>query len=451
MVMFYRLCDWIGKLTGKIIFTPHTYTVGNCAEQIYHGLIRARREQKKLVILYPYELPWRLKFRLPNIELINIESEYRYPLSSSFYIIGRVLITAYFGFFRALSLLVRALFGRHLNDVYRTPAIGTLTLWQPEERMKDFSWDVVEKYDWRRQLETPLQVSIGKQKKISAENLRVQMGLPKDAWFVCLHVRQSGFQGGKDTCFDRNANILNYIDAIEEITSRGGWVVRMGDATMTKLPAMKRVIDYPFTEFKSALMDIYLISECRAYIGMLSGIFDVAVLFQRPMITVNMPIWMWGYPQKRGDIGLFKHIYSKSRNRFLSVREILDEDVLAASSFLPLENEYVFYENTPDELKTVVKEFFDRNDDWVPTALQRQFNELRVRRGREVISKVVYDANNVIPYLRSDVVNMDLVERYRFASRLDSAVGVVGAEFLQKNWEVDETDARHAEQYRCIR
>lgn len=452
MVMFYRLCDWVGKLTGTIIFTPHTYVVGNCAEDIYYGLIQARREHKKLIILYPYELPWRLKFGLPNIELVNIESEYRFPLNKSLYIVGRILITAYFAFFRSLSLLVRLLSGHHLNDLYRTPRIGALTLWQPEEKMASFSWDVVDKYDWRKQLETPLQVSLGKQKKTIAENLRVRMGLPKDTWFACLHVRESGFRDSasfkeNDSYSERNANILNYIGAIKEITSRGGWVIRMGDATMTKLPVMERVIDYPFTEQKSALMDVYLISECRVYIGMMSGIYDVARLFQRPMIMTNMNNWMFTFPIKRGDLGVMKHIYSKSKKRFLTVREWLLEPWAAVSYAHKLGVDYVFYENTPDELRSVVKEFFDRGDEWEPSPLQRQFAELRLHQGREIIGDVMFTANDVYSYYHKSIVNFDLTERYRLASRLDSAIGMLGTEFLQQNWAFDVTDEKLAERW----
>jgi putative glycosyltransferase (TIGR04372 family) len=201
----------------------------------------------------------------------------------------------------------------------------------------------------------------------------------------------------------------------------------MGDATMTKLPVMERVIDYPFTEVKSALMDVYLISECRAYVGTASGIFDVAILFQRPIIVTNMTSWLYPFPQKKGDIGLFKHIYSKSRNRFLLVRDWLAEPVEAQHSLLNFGDDYVFYENNPEELKTVVKEFFDRGEDWEPTPLQRQFNELRVCFGRKLISE---------PILSNDDFS-DMHQRDRLASRLDSAVGMVGAEFLQKNWESD--------------
>jgi len=423
VTMIYRLCDWIGRLTGTIILTPHPYAVGNCAEDIYFGLLKARREQKKLVILFPYELPWRLKFRLTNIELVNVESEYRFPLNNSLYIAGRLLITAYFGFFRALSLLIRLLFGRHLNELYRTPAIGNLTLWKPDARITSFSWDFVAKYNWQSQLAAPLQVSLGKQKKIIAENLRCEMGLPKEAWFVCLHVREGGFHN--DHCTERNANILNYIGAIEEVTSRGGWVVRMGDATMTKLPLMERVIDYPFTKYKSALMDIYLISECRVYIGMMSGIYDVALLFQRPMIMTNMSNWMWTFPIKMGDMGVMKHIYSKSKNRFLSIREWLAEP-FEAMSFMALGNDYKFFENDSQELKAVVREFFERGDNWERSQLQRQFDELRVCNGKKLISESV---------ISNDVFETN--QRYRLASRLDSAVGVLGSEYLQKNWEHD--------------
>lgn len=454
--MLYRLCDWIGKKTGTIILTPHLAAVGNCAEDVYFGLLKARREGKKLVILWPYELPWRLKFRLTNVEVVNVESEYRaISYDNLLCIAGRVLITAYFAFFRTLSLVRRLLFGVHLNNVYRIPIIGESTLWHPEG-VQGFSWDVVNQYDWQKQLETPLKVFIGKKKRLIAERQRRLMGLPEDAWFVCLHVRESGFRDSefykeKDSYDERNANIFNYIGAIEEITSRGGWVVRMGDASMTKLPVMERVIDYPFTDSKSALMDVYLISQCRLYIGMMSGIYDVARLFQRPMIMTNMNNWMWTFPIKRGDLGVAKHIYSKSKKRFLTLREWILEPWGSVSFSHNIGDEYVFYENTPDELRAVVKEFFDRSDDWEPTPLQQQFNDSRVHRGREIISERLFFADNVQPYYRKNVADYDLVERYRLASRLDSAVGMLGAEFLQQNWECDAMNVRLVELYGCVK
>ncbi len=426
MPMLYRLCSWIGKLTGTIILVPHLWCIGDRAEHVYFGLLQARRERKKLFILLPYELPWRLSYHLTNAEVSSVESEYRaFPSSNLPYVVGGVLITICFAFFRTLGFALRRLFGFNLNELYIVPSMGTFTLYQPEDRMPGFSWEVADRYDWRKQLEMPLRISIGKRKRLIAEHWRARMGLPEDAWFVCLHVRESGFYN--DQGFWRNANINNYIGAIEEVTSRGGWVVRMGDATMTKLPVMERVIDYPFTEAKSDLMDVYLISECRAYMGTQSGILSIALMFQRPIILTSMCSWLWLFPLKRGDIGLLKHIYSKSRNRFLSVREWIAEG-FAAVSYGRLGDDYVLYENDAEELKTAIKEFFDRDDNWQPTPLQRQFNELRVREARRLIS----DCGPII----SDVF-YDTHIRYQLASRLDSAVGTLGADFLQKNWERD--------------
>ncbi len=431
--LLYRLCDWIGRRTETIILTPHLSAVGNCAEDVYFGLLKARREGKRLVVLWPYELPWMLRFRLTNVEVVNVESKYRAIAHDSILnVVGRVLLTAYFAVFRALSLVRRFIVGVHLNNVYRIPIIGESTLWNPE-RVGEFSWDVVSQYDWSSQLETPLQVSLTEKKRLSAECQRVLMGLPADAWFVCVHVRESGFHN--DQYSERNANIFNYVGAIEEITSRGGWVVRMGDATMRKLPFMERVIDYPFTRAKSALMDVYLISECRFYLGMISGIYDVARLFQRPIIMTNMAIWMAGFPIRKCDLGVLKHVYSKSRNRFLTTREWLAEPWDSVAYVHKLGDDYIFHENTSEELRAVVKEYFDRREDWEPTPLQRQFNEARVQRGKDLLSEKIYSADDVQLYYRKNVVDYDLVERYRLASRLDSALGMLGAEFLEQNWD----------------
>jgi hypothetical protein len=72
-----------------------------------------------------------------------------------------------------------------------------------------------------------------------------------------------------------------------------------------------------------------------------------------------------------------------------------------------------------------VKEFFDRGDNWQPTPLQNQFNKLRLQYGKKMITDTsfTHDITNTTHY------------RYRLASHLDSALGIVGAEFLQNNFD----------------
>lgn len=438
--MIHRLCDWIGNVTKTIILVPYATRVGNSAEAIYYGLLKASRERKRLAILFPYQLPWPLRLHLSNIELVALESEYRaFAHGSPLYVIGSLLITGYFAFLRAVDLVLHRFTRYHLKNTYTLPDVGETTLWQPKVRMPGFSWEVVAKYDWPKQLRSTVQVSIGKEKRLSAERRRRQMGLPDDAWFVCLHVREPGFHNDYDIATERNANIINYIGAIEEITRRGGWVVRMGDATMTKLPTMERVIDYPFTEAKSDLMDVYLISECSAYIGTMSGILGVAELFQRPIILTNMfSLLFVGMHQKRGDIGLLKHVYSKSKNRFLSVNEWLEVSEHAHALFF-LGNDYLFYENSPEELKTVVKEFFDRSKDWEPTPLQREFNKLRVDFGRRLLSRPLFLDRQISPDRSWYHKHYDIFQRYRFAARVDS-IAVISEDYLRKKWDRDSRE-----------
>ena len=321
------------------------------------------------------------------------------------------------------GLLLRPLrrLGYTLSEFDFYPEVGLTTLWQPQAVMPEFSWDVVARYDWPTELHKQISVYLGPQKKAVAKRERKRMGLPDDAWYVCLHVRESGFH--KDNMVERNATIANYVDAIREITARGGWVVRMGDPTMTRLPPMSKVIDYPFTASKSYAMDLYLISECHFYIGMQSGIYDVAMLFQRPMIITNMASWLYPFPHRSGDIGVLKHIFSRSRQRFLSVREWIAEP-FNATSFSLLGDDYVLHENEPAELRNAVREFLDRNADGEPKPLQREYNELRLSRGRALLEQ---------PIVPKDAF-WDTHQRYRLASRLDSAFGLISDDYLQKNW-----------------
>ena len=93
--------------------------------------------------------------------------------------------------------------------------------------------------------------------------------MPPDAWFVALHVRESGFWKSLDTKFpnNRSADIATYLPAIREITRRGGWVIRVGDAEMGALPPMEHVIDYAHSPAKSDWMDVFLYGGCRFFIG----------------------------------------------------------------------------------------------------------------------------------------------------------------------------------------
>ena len=138
--------------------------------------------------------------------------------------------------------------------------------------------------EWRRQGRSALmQLTQAHTERGKAELRR--MGVPAEAWYVCVHVREPGYtnEGANSPESARNANIALYLAAIEEVTRQGGWVIRIGDASMTPLKPMKRVVDYAVSPFKSDWMDVFLMASCRFMLGTSSGPVVVAEVFGVPV------------------------------------------------------------------------------------------------------------------------------------------------------------------------
>ena len=72
-----------------------------------------------------------------------------------------------------------------------------------------------------------------------------------------------------------------------------------------------KIIDYPFTKFKSSMMDIYLISKCEFFLGA-AGIWDIANLFQKPLLMPNQLAMVYVPPPKKTDLIIYKSVFSKS-------------------------------------------------------------------------------------------------------------------------------------------
>ncbi len=109
-----------------IYMSPIAYGVGNCAEEIYYVLLKARREGKKVILLYPYNLPfWLVKYRLTNRELFKVASEYIYFEKDSLSLHAlRLCVTLVYLPIRVISIWLRDLFGAKLCGSYRFPRIG---------------------------------------------------------------------------------------------------------------------------------------------------------------------------------------------------------------------------------------------------------------------------------------------------------------------------------------
>ena len=188
-------------------------------------------------------------------------------------------------------------------------------------------------------------------------------GMSENDWFICLHVRSSGFhgqmQGGAEDF--RNAPIETYYPLIRSIVAAGGWVVRMGDSSMPPLEMTQcgnsgQLIDYALSASKTSEMDIALCASCRLFVGQSSGLHTVPHAFGRPCCLVNIPFNV-GFPWHVEDVFIPKLYFSMRKNRILTLEEILSSDIVQADNqFLLSAHEVTLLPNSADDITETVTE-----------------------------------------------------------------------------------------------
>jgi len=201
-----------------------------------------------------------------------------------------------------------------------------------------------------------------------------KMGLPKDAWYVTLHARESGYksENKKNTKENfRNSNPLNYLKAIEIITKSGGWVFRMGDASMTPLPKMKNLIDYACSEYKSEMMDIFLAATSKFCIGTPSGFFRIPRYFGVPVILTNCAYLSPYFSLKKGDLFIPRLLKNFQKIPFL-------HHLTSDKEYKP--NKLLLTPNTEEEIYDVTLEMmnkvFQNKKENKETLLQKKFKNI---------------------------------------------------------------------------
>lgn len=207
------------------------------------------------------------------------------------------------------------------------------------------------------------------------------MGLPKDAWFVCLHVREGGFSPIDEALHKhRNATLENTFLAVDNIVRRGGWVIRLGDPSMTQMPSMPNTIDYAHHQLRSPRLDIFLCAQSRFILGNTSGIALVGTVFGVPSALANMiPITAMGYGPS--DICIPKLIWSCSDKYYVGLDKLRSIGLGSAQYYSQyVELNFKVEENTPQDILELTIEMFDSltenyESNTKRTSLQRKFTE----------------------------------------------------------------------------
>jgi len=190
-------------------------------------------------------------------------------------------------------------------------------------------------------------------------------GIPNDAWFASLHVREGGFKKEQGRALQEsglNADCATYIPAIKQVIDRGGWVVRIGDPAMNPLPPMQGFFDYARSGLKSEWMDVFLLGACRFFIGTSSGPAYIPPLFGIPCALTN---WYptGSRPFNSRDIYIPKLFRAGKPSRMLRFEDMftppfgyalhyVDSEIMSLSAV----------SNTSEEICEVAVELLDRLD-----------------------------------------------------------------------------------------
>lgn len=183
-----------------------------------------------------------------------------------------------------------------------------------------------------------------------------KFGINKNNWFVVLHIRDTD-----DTHNFRNSNPLSYVEAIKCIISNGGYVIRIGRNERTKLPKIKGLIDYPFSDIKSDFMDIFLTANCKFFMGTSSGPAAVSQYFNKPLLLVNcLPVAGY-FELKKQDMFLPKILRDKNSKKVINLKRYFNlpiNNYLEDNAFK--KNKIMITDNSVNELKLSALEMINK-------------------------------------------------------------------------------------------
>ena len=211
---------------------------------------------------------------------------------------------------------------------------------------------------WGRR--APLFLLTEKDRRFGEAQLR-QMGLPDGAWFVCVHAREGGYSPIDEALHSfRNMDIEDYALAIQEVTTRGGWCIRMGDATMQPMRPRANAIDYARSEFKSARMDVFLAASCRFFLSCSSGLYSVAAIFGRPAAVINTVPLSAAFVYGLDDLAIPQRI-RLANGRSPSFEEVLATDIANFRLTEEFENRgLTLVRASPEEIRELTIELMER-------------------------------------------------------------------------------------------
>ena len=249
---------------------------------------------------------------------------------------------------------------------------------------------------------------------ILANQFLEKFGLPKNAKFVILNVRDSEYLKAlypyKDWSYHnvRNQDVDNYLLALEEVVKRGYYVFRVGGTPLSKklTTSNPKIIDYTHSNLRNDFLDVYLPAKCDFCISTGSGVDSIVQIFRKPIVLIFMcPIQCRLFYNNKSILMLRPYV-NINENRRLTINEILTPEISKLRTTEDFRSAGInVAENTQEEIRDIVIEMLDslegkKKEDFNDSILQNKFYEKLVKMIDEYNKKYRYKTDNfhMIPH-----------------------------------------------------
>ncbi len=222
-----------------------------------------------------------------------------------------------------------------------------------------------------------------------------KLGVPRNNPYICFHARDDSYlkihqpQINWDYHSYRNADIDNYVLAVEKLVSKGYFAIRMGRFVAKKIKTDNpKIIDYA-AKGGTDFLDMYLSAYCRFFIAGSDGLAEIPTIFRRPVIWIDFIPFSAVHLVARGQLFIPKKLWSLKEKRFLTFDEMFNTEVAKYGRTEYYQKAGIeVINNSPEEILDVAMEMEERlNGAWDETEededLQQRFRRIVGGDGRK--------------------------------------------------------------------
>jgi putative glycosyltransferase (TIGR04372 family) len=321
--------------------------------------------------------------------------------------LGPLLVQKVFLFFFKLRLL----------DYYLIPSLGQETIYNPNKFQRLIQSESTLTSDFYRKAASNF--VIPPKTDLEFDLIRKKLSLSNTNWYVSFHIRDHYYKN--DFTNIRNCDPINYMPAMNEILKAGGAVVLLGHSPFKFPITHQNFIDYRNFDSKSSFWDALVIKYSKFFVATSSGLLDIGLFFDTPILETNIVSRLHSIPLKRSDRYMFKKLFSKRLNRSLTLREFIDIDPFKIEFERDQDLDWV--DNSSEDLVVAVREMLMGTSSSIQFELQHDFKELVKIRN--------YQALRESHIHKSPLAQMNF---YRFLARHELSQSAVSAKYFEENW-----------------